>query len=247
MFARLNCIIKNKYIRFIAVIALVLGLIFVIWSLIPINPIQKDLDEILDDKSFVVEDKNEYIVLKNKNNTRKVGLIFYPGAKVDSRAYLYKLSSLARQYNLAIYIAKPALHYAFTDINGAKKIVDDNSDIKSWAIGGHSLGGAMACTYIKNQNTIKYLVLVGAYCIDDISKTDKKVLSIKGSEDGLVTDMKIDKYKINLPSNAQFETIEGMNHAQAGNYGDQIGDNLAKSSDTFTRLRLVGIINNFLK
>jgi dienelactone hydrolase len=244
---KLKPFFTNKYIRFFGIIGLVSGLIFITWLLVPLNPAQPKLDEILNDNRFVIEDKKDYIILKSKNNVAKAGLIFYPGAKIDSRAYLYKLSSLVKQDNFAVYITKPLLHYAFTDINAAKKIVDENTDIEGWVIGGHSLGGAMACSYIKNQSQIKYLILMGAYCSDDISNSDKKVLSINGSEDGLFTTEKIERYKKNLPKDSRFVTIEGMNHAQFGNYGDQFGDNPTRSPDNYTRLRIIDAINSFVR
>jgi hypothetical protein len=113
----------NRIIRRIGVTALIGGLIFVIWSVIPLNPIQKELDLVLNDPSIVVEDKTNYIVLRSKDSTAKSGFIFYPGAKIDSRAYLYKLAPLVSQGNLNIYISKPFLHYAFTDISAGDKMM----------------------------------------------------------------------------------------------------------------------------
>jgi hypothetical protein len=239
--------ITNKYTRIFGTTALVSGLIFATWSIVPLNPVQSDLDIVLKDEQIVVQERDSYIIMKSKNNIAKAGLIFYPGAKVDSRAYLYKLSALVKQDNFAIYISKPFLHYAFNDINAASKIINENTDIKGWVIGGHSLGGAMACSYIKNQTQIKYLLLMGSYCSDDISSSDKKVLSIVGSEDGLLTPSKIDKYKSNVPKDTRFITIDGMNHAQIGNYGDQLGDKPAKSPDSFTKLRITDAINSFVR
>jgi Alpha/beta hydrolase family len=240
-------ILTNKYTRIIGFTALISGLVFTTWSLIPLNPTQAELDDVIKDERLVVQDKKDYIVLKSKNNVAKAGLIFYPGAKIDSRAYLYKLSALAKQDNFAVYITKPFLHYAFTDIDAAKKIVDENSDIKGWVIGGHSLGGAMACSYIKNQDQIKYLILMGSYCGDNISNSDKKVLSIVGGEDGLATSAKIDKYRNNLPKDTKYITIQGMNHAQIGNYGDQLGDKPAKSPDSYSRLKIIDAVNSFVR
>jgi dienelactone hydrolase len=113
-------------------------------------------------------------------------------------------------------------------------------------MGGHSLGGAMACKFAKDTKNMEFLILLGSYCADDVSNSKIKVLSIVGSEDGLLGGDKIDKYKTNLPKDTQFEIIEGMNHAQTGNYGDQLGDKQALSPDEFTRLRIVNTIKSFL-
>jgi hypothetical protein len=239
-------IFTNKTVRFVGVVALIAGLVFVIWSAIPLNPVQKELDIVLNDPGLVVEDKPNYIILKSKDSNAKSGLIFYPGAKIDSRAYLYKLAPLVSQGKLNIFISKPFLHYAFTDISAGDKIVSENKEIAKWGISGHSLGGAMACKYTKDSKNMDFLILFGSYCADDISVSNIKVLSVVGSEDGLLGSSKIDKYKLNFPKAAQFEIIEGMNHAQIGNYGDQFGDKHAISPDEFTRLRLTNTIKNFL-
>jgi hypothetical protein len=238
--------INNKWVRIVGVLALISGIVFMAWSLIPLNPDQSSLDLVLNDSQLEVIDKPDYIVLSAKKSVAKIGLIFYPGAKVDSRAYLYKFAALAKQENVIIYITKPWLKYAFTDINGAKKVIDENKNIQTWILGGHSLGGAMACEYTKNHADIKYLILIGSFCSADISGTDKSVLSINGSEDGLIDSKKLDQYKKNVPKSARFEVVEGMNHAQAGNYGEQLGDKLATSPDIFTRLRITTIINNYI-
>ena len=62
-------------------------------------------------------------------------------------------------------------------------------------------------------------------------QTNLNVLSIYGSEDGVLS---FDKYKesiVNLPLGFVEQVIEGGNHAQFGDYGAQKGDNKASISE----------------
>ena len=181
--------------------------------------------------------------------SRETGIIYYPGALVESQAYFYKQDFLAndelRKSN--VFITKPPLYLAIFGINQATEIIANNPDIKRWVIGGHSLGGAMACEYAKNHtDRISTLVLIGAYCSSDISDTSLTVSTIHGSEDGILN---MEKFTANaglLPSTATNFTIAGMNHAQAGDYGEQKGDNPAIVSDEQVKEELKSIYSKIL-
>ena len=247
MFKSIKSFVQNKFVNRIGIFALICGLVFTVWAIIPIGPVQSDLDEVIKDEQLEIIDKPNYVVLRAKDSVATTGLIFYPGAKVDSKAYLYKLAPLARQESAVVFVTKPFLKYAFTDVNGADKVREENKNIKTWILGGHSLGGSMACKYTKDHSEIKYLILIGSYCVDDLSKSSVRALSILGSEDGLISKDKIDKYKSNLPANTRYETIQGMNHAQAGNYGSQLGDKPSKSPDSFVKLQISVVLNSYFR
>ena len=55
-----------------------------------------------------------------------------------------------------------------------------------------------------------------------------EVLSIYGSQDGVLNREKYEKEKKNLPSDVTEYVIEGGNHAGYGNYGKQKGDGEAE-------------------
>ena len=107
-------------------------------------------------------------------------------------------------FNLAIF-----------DQNAANKVFDELPDIENWYIGGHSMGGAMASSYAaKHKDKVKGLILLGAYIYGDVSP--ENALTVYGT---LNTDLEkhID-YTVNVV------IIDGGNHAQFGNYGEQKGD-----------------------
>lgn len=141
-------------------------------------------------------------------------LIFYPGGKVEHTAYLPLLEQLREKGILCILVKMP-FNLAFFDANAADKIYDQFPEIKNWYIGGHSLGGAMASHYAsENPEKINGLILLGAYVYGDYPPS--KALTIYGT------------FNSNLEKNIHYSEniviIEGGNHAQFGNYGEQKGD-----------------------
>ncbi|WP_410771361.1 alpha/beta hydrolase [Fontibacillus sp. BL9] len=146
-----------------------------------------------------------------------VGFIFYPGGKVEDKAYSVLLQQLSRKGITGVLVHMP-FNLAVFDINAADKIYAQFPEIKHWVMGGHSLGGAMASSYaVKNQDRIEGLVLLGAYPVND---SDIPTLVMYGSEDQV-----LDKSK--LSSSLSPYVIKGGNHAHFGNYGEQKGDGKA--------------------
>lgn len=152
------------------------------------------------------------------------GLIFYPGGKVEHLAYEPLMADLARNGILCILVQMP-FNLAVFDINAADGLQAQYPQIENWYIGGHSLGGSMAASYLKN-NAEDYsgLILLASYSTADLSDTGLDVLSIYGSEDHVLNREKYDKYRSNLPENTEEIIIQGGCHSYFGMYGEQKGD-----------------------
>jgi N-succinyl-L-ornithine transcarbamylase len=88
---------------------------------------------------------------------------------------------------------------AVLDVNAAFGIQERFPDVKHWYIGGHSLGGSMAASYLASHaSDFEGLILLAAYSTADLSNTSLSILSIYGSEDGVMNRKKYEKYKTNL-------------------------------------------------
>jgi hypothetical protein len=158
------------------------------------------------------------------------GLIFYPGSRVDYRAYAPLLREIAARGYFVVLTPMP-LNLAFLNVDAADQVLAKYSDIQHWAIGGHSLGGAAASTYAANHPAIEAVIFWASYPADDsLKEEDIKVLSIYGSKDGLSTPSIIAESRTLLPADSVFVEIIGGNHAQFGSYGPQAGDNPATLS-----------------
>jgi len=177
---------------------------------------------------FAPEEKISISVLDNgvvfEPENATVGLIFYPGGKVDHNAYQLLMSELAREGILCVLVEMP-FRLAVFDINAADGIQKQYPEIEDWYIGGHSLGGSMAASYLADHvDEYEGLILLGSYSTADLSDTDLDVLSIYGSEDKVLNREKYDKNKTNLPDGFCEVVIDGGCHAYFGMYGAQDGD-----------------------
>lgn len=169
------------------------------------------------------------LVFRPENAT--TGFIFYPGGKVEYTAYQPLMMACAEQGILCVLMEMP-FNLAVLDINAADGIQELFPEIKDWYIGGHSLGGSMAASYVaKHVHDFEGLILLGSYSTADLSTTNLKVLSIYGSEDKVLNSDKYNKYKENLPENFTEVMIDGGCHAYFGMYGEQEGDGKAKISN----------------
>ncbi len=152
------------------------------------------------------------------------GFIFYPGGKVEYTAYIPLMKALASEGILCVLVEMP-FHLAVLDVNAADGIQAQYQGIEDWYIGGHSLGGSMAASYLeKHADSFAGLILLGSYSVADLSDTDLEVLSIYGSEDMVLNREKYEANKSNLPADFTEEIIDGGCHAYFGMYGAQDGD-----------------------
>jgi hypothetical protein len=199
---------------------------FLLWAAMPSYAMPEALTKMSSDSSVIVQ-KGEWLVFTPAARQTDSGLIFYPGGKVDYRAYAPLGYDLASKGYLVVIVPMP-LNLAFTNINAADAVMKAYPQISHWSIGGHSLGGSMACSYVHSHPGFNGgMLLLGSYCStsDDISqRSGVYVTSVSGSLDGLSTPVKIEQYKPLLPVDSSFVVIEGGDHAQFGWYGPQSGD-----------------------
>lgn len=154
----------------------------------------------------------------------EVGLIFYPGGKVEYTAYIPLMEACASKGIMCALLEMP-FNLAVLDVNAGEGIKELYPQIENWYMGGHSLGGSMAASYLAdNVNDFDGLILLGSYSTANLSKKNIKVLSVYGSEDRVMNQEKYDENKINLPTDFSEKVIDGGCHAYFGMYGEQDGD-----------------------
>jgi len=187
-----------------------------------------------DDAAVAAMNSNADVVVKQDGNTAAfipdeadTGFIFYPGGKVEHTAYAPLMHALADNGILCVLVEMP-LNLAVLDMNAADGIPEMYPQIDRWYIGGHSLGGSMAASHAaKNASVYDGLVLLASYSTADISSAGLEVISIYGSEDGVLNMEKYAENKVNLPDLFEEYIINGGCHAGFGSYGSQDGDGAA--------------------
>ncbi len=209
----------------------VVGAAFVVWASDESAATGTALDAMNSDSQVFVSAERGWLVFQPAGVARpETGFIFYPGGKVDYRAYAPVLKLIAAQGYFVVVMPVP-LNLAFFDVNAAARIEAAYPEIQNWFVGGHSLGGVAASSYAATHPGIKGVVFWASYPADDSLKINgTKVISIYGTNDGLAGGGKIEESKSLLPADAEFIAIEGGNHAQFGSYGPQAGDSAATIS-----------------
>lgn len=218
--------------RIVALIILAVALLFIgflVWAGRPAMATAEALDALATDERVSVT-TTPWLVFTPVTPTATTGLIFYPGGLVDPRAYAPVARAIAAEGYLVAIVPMP-FNLAVFAPNRGLDVMAAYPTIERWAVGGHSLGGAMAANFAANQDeAINALILWASYPASNNSlaqRTDLQVTSIYGTNDGLATVAKIAESRPLLPSDTQFVPIEGGNHAQFGWYGVQRGDNPA--------------------
>jgi hypothetical protein len=211
-------------------------------------------------------ESKDSIVLSSNNSTISKTLIFYPGGLVDPLSYLDWQDDLVSNIpSLRIVTVRMPSNLAVINSQKGELLFDEYLDTEQWIVAGHSLGGAMATNFVaKNQDKIDALIYLAAYPSDDRLKNfSNSILSIHAENDGLTTITDIEEHYGDLPiayfmssvtdfpSNLSNTTcyylIEGGNHAQFGNYGEQDGDNQATISREQQQNEFVTLISNYIQ
>jgi hypothetical protein len=219
---------------------------FVVWAANPLRPEEQALAALEAGDSVSVQ-VNDSIVFTPTEFEPETGLIFYPGGRVDYRSYAPVLREIAVGGYLVVLVPAP-LNLMVFNPNAADTIIPQYPQIEHWAVGGHSLGGAMAAQYAgSHTDKVGGLVLWASYPAsnNDLSESGLNVLSIYGTLDmgGMEP---FDESRALLPADTTWVVIEGGNHAQFGDYGFQPGDNPAKISATDQQTQAVNATLAFL-
>ncbi len=215
----------------LGVVAVAVALGLVIWAETPMGPMPEAVAAMVTDGHVTVV-QDDVIVFRPNETTATVGLVFYPGARIDPVSYAPAMRALAAQGFLVV-IAPMPLNLAVLDSDRAADVIADFPEIRRWAVGGHSLGGAMAAAFVASDTAaVDGLLLWAAYPSsgDDLSTWEGSVASVSATNDGLATPDDIVRTTPLLPAGTEFVIVDGGNHAQFGWYGEQRGDGVASIS-----------------
>lgn len=194
----------------------------------------------LEEEYYYIFDEDDVSMLDDMiyfESDSDMGFLFYPGGHVEYIAYAPFCAKLQEQ-GINVFLVDMPFNMANFGINKADSIMEDYTEITSWYIGGHSLGGVAASMYASsNEEKIEGLVLVGMYLAMDYDLD--RTLTINGSNDLRVGD------SVDYTTNVY--VIEGGNHAQFGNYGPNEGDGEATISAEEQQNQAVEIILEFVE
>ncbi len=214
----------------LVVILVVLITVFLVVVSTPYQGTPESIAAAEDDERVTVEQTEMGYVLEPAEHATEAGLVFYPGGLVHPDAYVGSLATVSREANVTVVIPEMPFNLAVVDYglgqsglrsHAGDTVMEEHSEIDEWYVGGHSLGGAMACRYAEGGADVEGLVLYGAYCDVDISDHDLAVLSVAGGADTVLNWDAYEKNRENLPDTAREEVLDGLNHTQFGSYTSQ--------------------------
>jgi pimeloyl-ACP methyl ester carboxylesterase len=225
---------------------------FLLWANSPLGPEPVALAALQSDDQVRVH-TDRWLRFEPPGPASSVGVILYPGGRVDPRAYAPLARDIAAAGYRVIIVPMP-LNLAVLGADRAAAVMAAHPDTPRWVLAGHSLGGAMAARFAHGSSTrhadrVQGLALWAAYPAqsDDLSGRDLPVASIYATRDGLATPNKIEASRPLLPPQTRWVEIEGGNHAQFGAYGPQSGDNAATISAAEQQRQIVAATVELLR
>ena len=165
-------------------------------------------------------------------------MIIYPGGKVTAGAYAPLAQGIAARGYFVDIVPMP-FNLAVLGVDRARDVIAAHPEIETWAIGGHSLGGAMAAQYAATDDRIHGLALWAAFSATDLSSRDLGVLIAYGSLDAGAAGFVSPERLANLPPEPMIVVIDGGNHEQMGWYTGQANDPPATISRTAQQEQVV--------
>jgi len=198
---------------------------FLVWALTPYRADETALEAMRSGGGVMVTEAREGIVFMPDTDPT-TALVLYPGGRVEAKAYA-PLARLIAEEGYLVVIEPMPLNLAVFGIGRAQRALDAFPGIDAWAVGGHSLGGSMAAEFAARElDGISGLVFLASYPASstDLSDAALSVLSLRGTNDGLVTEQAVKDAQLLLPPRSESITIDGGNHAGFGSYGEQAGD-----------------------
>ena len=235
---------RRRFALLIGGLAALVLLSFTLWTCNYSHENDVAREALVPTEQVAVDNQSEWTAFGNP--TAEVGYVFYPGGKVAAEAYAPLMRDLAGE-GLFCIIVKVPFNLAFLDTGAADGVLSAYPQVKTWYVGGHSLGGVAACQWVEgNADKVAGIILMGSYPSVDLTGADVRLLSIYGTNDLVMNRENYEESKVLRPADTQEAVIQGGNHAQFGEYGTQDGDGEAAIPAEEQRRQTVDAIMKWL-
>lgn len=222
---------------------------FVVWAGNPYEAVPGSLERA--ERSAEVAVDEDGVVITPRDGDVETAVVFYPGARVEPEAYAASWAPIAAETGVGVVMPRMPFNLAVLSPGRADAAME-RLDADTWYLGGHSMGGAMAAFAAQDDGTAgdraEGLVLWGSYVAgtDLAEREDLRVLSVSASEDLLADPDTVRDRRDALPEDAASVEIDGMNHAQFGDYGPQTADGTPRIGNDEARAELTEETAGFL-
>ncbi|MDH4021536.1 MAG: alpha/beta hydrolase [Gammaproteobacteria bacterium] len=171
------------------------------------------------DEQVVCEDQPDWIIFRPRGAIRG-GVIFYPGAESDVKAYAAPLREVARHGYLTVAVRMPR-YLAMLGTGRAADVMKAFPDVPRWALVGHSMGGPAAAIYAtRHPDTVGAVVLWDAYIMKpaDLSSGKVPVMLIHRADEKGAPPERFSRQDGLVPPDLEKVPIIGASHMQFGNF-----------------------------
>jgi hypothetical protein len=217
-----------------------LTVIFVVWCVIAYAARDDAKHATISDSQVTVAEREgiwSFTPAKRDSGIHR-GLIFYPGALVDPRAYAPYARAVAASGYPAFLVELPrrAAFGGADDplvLERTLSVIDANPGIREWIVAGHSKGAVVSSSMAaRGLPHLAGLVLIGTTHPRDVdlSALTIPVTKIVGTRDGVAPLARSAANRHLLPAQTRWVEVRGGNHSQFGGYGFQPGDKLSEMS-----------------
>ena len=230
--SNIHKIIRTVWITF--------GVLFSLWMVNSFRAQGFDRTILESNQTIIVEKTDQYIHFQPTQSQQPAAFIFLPGGMVAPEAYA-PMSRTISEHGFNVFILKLPFGSAPLDSQEADvrrqalEIIDSNTSLQYWIVGGHSRGAAIASRFASlHGESLDGLILIGTSHpkeeASDLSNTNLSVTKIYATNDGLASTDEVEANARYLPDDTKWVLIEGGNHSQFGYFGSQLGDNAATIS-----------------
>lgn len=205
-------------VRTVGAVVLIVALAFTVY----LRPFAADPPATASTPTVEIVDSATSWELRPRTGPVGTGIVFFPGALVDPRAYLALLRPLAEDGRLVVVVKPP---FGVALLSGADAALDAHPEVTRWAVGGHSLGGVAAAAAAEDPR-VGGVFFWAAYPNRDLSAAPLVAASITGDRDTVINQARFEEARDQLPPDTAFTVVRGAVHAFFGDYGPQPGDGI---------------------
>jgi len=240
--------LEKTILKVVAVVFLLLVISYVFWLQKTFKVTERADQAMLDTPGIsVVKDESGRIDFVPKSQGMDIGIIIYPGEKIEPKSYANIARKLA-QNGYPVSILKLRLNQPDISFGKGKKLVESKKDIKRWYILAHANGANIAYKDALKIKNISGFVFMGAIPEgNDLNLVNMPVLSIWGTNDGLLDFSKTNEIKKRLPQSADYYMLEGGNSTNFADIELVSGDEEAIVSPSDQQAKAVRQILKFIR
>jgi len=190
----------------------------------------------------LISTKNEIIT---KSDMVNIGIIIYSAEKIQREAYIPLMTELS-DYGYQCFLPTASGNIPLLNIDGANSVIQNNGSIELWIMVGHSYGADSAARFVSSHQEISGLVMLAGRGTRASKLENIKILSIIGSEDGVIDFEQYNSSKAKFLSKPDEKTILGGNHTYFADAELVLGDSEASVTVEQQISQTAALIDDFV-